>query len=822
MRRLVLLLTSVALALLLACGVALASVLMARPADAALTCGPSWQSVPLPTGLKYPQALTPIAANDIWVVGNAKTTITGPIATAHWNGSNWTLFSPPQVGSEEKELNGVDGVASDDVWAVGAYDVKTLVERWDGSRWQVVASPNAGTNTSNMLTSVDALSRTSAWAVGSYRTPASLGNDPGRKTLIERWNGTSWSVVPSPNPAPLGNSLLDVAAIDPNNVWAVGWKLSAQGLRSLILHYDGTAWKEAVVPTVGTGENVLTAISAAGPNDIWAAGYYDDGPQQKALTLHYDGSSWSSVPSASGGDGVSTLLDISASSPSAAWAVGFEYRASLKRYVASTQRWNGSAWSAVPSAISSKNIIDDSAMYSVAKVPRTSQVWATGVPHDAEVICPSGSTAQASPTQTTMTSTNSSTNPVAPAEAPSRTVKSATTSDDAPVSNTSVAPATAAIPVTALNKAVDAGISETTLTRGALIADFNNDGSPDIFLGRHQSATARLYTNNGSGRFTEIDQGTFVKTDRHGCDAADVNSDGLKDIFCSTGAHKGTTPKRNELWVQQPDHTFINQTRQYGLLRPFSRGRLNTFIDANGDSYPDLFLANEADRLDAMPTPNQLFTNQGGTTFRSAPGYGLEHEMDYRSRLVGNNPSVADLDKDGWQDLIMATTSGLHVYENNQGNGFTDVAASVGLGQNPLDVTVADVNGDDWPDVIEVFRNQLRVLLNTNGTFSSAFSTTLQDGVSVAAGDVNGDDRPDIYVLLGNNTSNTSDRVYLNNGSGTGFAQMSSIPSTSQGRADFVAPIDYDGNGLTDFLVLNGGKSKPGPVQLIAFFPASA
>lgn len=177
MRRLVLLLTSVVLALLVACGVALASVLMARPADAALTCGPSWQSVPLPTGLKYPQALTPIAANDIWVVGNAKTTVTGPIATAHWNGSNWTLFSPPQVGSEEKELNGVDGVASDDVWAVGAYTPagtnanKTLVEHWNGSKWVVVASPNVGgSTTSNTLTSVDALSRTSAWAVGeSFR-----------------------------------------------------------------------------------------------------------------------------------------------------------------------------------------------------------------------------------------------------------------------------------------------------------------------------------------------------------------------------------------------------------------------------------------------------------------------------------------------------------------------------------------------------------------------------------------------------------------------------------------------------------------------------
>ena len=402
----------------------------------------------------------------------------------------------------------------------------------------------------------------------------------------------------------------------------------------------------------------------------------------------------------------------------------------------------------------------------------------------------------------------------------------ADTSTRAP-KNASVEGTAAAIPVTtALDKAADAGISETTRTRGAVIDDFDNDGSPDVFLGRHNSATARLYINNASGRYTEIAQGTFVKSDRHGCDAADVNGDGLKDIYCSTGAHGATTPKRNELWVQQPDHTFVDRAGQYGLFNPFSRGRSTTFLDADDDNRPDLFLANEAVRYDALPTPSQLFTNQGGTAFRSAPGHGLEREMDYPAGLSGRNPSVADLDKDGWQDLLVATTSGLRVYHNDQGNGFTDVAVSVGLGgETSVDVTVADLNGDGWPDVIEVLHRELRVFLNTNGTFSSPLSTMRKalpwSAVSLAAGDVNGDDRPDIYVLQGEKDANPPDQVYLNNGSGTDFTKMSSIPSTSEGQAEFVAPIDYDDNGLSDFLVLNGEKTKPGPVQLIAFFPAS-
>ena len=68
-------------------------------------------------------------------------------------------------------------------------------------------------------------------------------------------------------------------------------------------------------------------------------------------------------------------------------------------------------------------------------------------------------------------------------------------------------------------------------------------------------------------------------------------------------------------------------------------------------------------------------------------------------------------------------------------------------------------------------------------------------------------------------TSNTPDLVYLNNGSGNNFTQIS-VPSTSQGEAESVWPIDYDENGLTDFLVLNG-HNEPGPVQIIAFFPVS-
>jgi Bacterial Ig-like domain/FG-GAP-like repeat len=785
-----------------------------------LVCEPSWSTLASSEHLRKPSAIATIASNDIWVVGSTKDT-THAIRTGaeHWDGSSWSQVPAPDVGTGANALNGVDALASNDIWAVGYSEVSgrysTLIEHWDGTRWRIVTSPNAGTSGDNVLTSVDALSGTNAWAVGSSRAATS------RKSLIQRWNGSSWTIVSSPNPGTLSNSLLGVAAAGPNDIWAVGWKNSGNGLQSLLLHYDGTGWTEgATVPKVGTGDNVLTGISVVSNDDVWATGYYVDGTKYRTLTLHYNGTTWSHVPSPNGADGTDILMGIDASSPTNAWAVGFEYRAALDHYVASTQLWDGSSWTAFPSAISG-NGTQESAMFDVAKAPGTSQVWAVGrsglrltlggLTGVVETICPSGSSTVTAPAQE---GGGIPTESSVPASEQPNSVPIETSG-----SSTSVAATSSGIPVSAVDKAADAGISENTRTYGAIIADFNNDTKPDIFLGRHGEQPS-LYENAGNGHFQETNQGTFARADRHGCDAADVNGDGLKDIFCTEGANLGTSPKRNELYIQQPDHTFAEQAGQYGVLDPFGRGRSARFFDANGDGRPDLFLSNDPTRGDGMPSPNRFFTNQLGGALRYAPEYGLELETSFQGSL---NASVGDLDKDGWQDLLLITPQGLRVYHNEQGKSFTEVSASVGLGQSPHNVTLADVNGDGWLDVIEVEPNKLSVLVNTNGEFSSVFSTTLQYGYSVAAGDVNSDNRPDIYVMRGTDTAgnNAPDQVYLNDGSGASFTQMSSIPSTSQGTPDSVAPIDYDGNGLTDFLVLNGGgenESGPGPVELIAFF----
>ena len=104
---------------------------------------------------------------------------------------------------------------------------------------KVVPSPNAGLALS--LRGVTALSASDIWAVGD-----SLSNrSGGRQTLIEHWNGSTWSIVPSPtNPGAVSSELSGVTALSASDVWALG----GVGNGTLIEHWNGTRWSVVKSP----------------------------------------------------------------------------------------------------------------------------------------------------------------------------------------------------------------------------------------------------------------------------------------------------------------------------------------------------------------------------------------------------------------------------------------------------------------------------------------------------------------------------------------------------------------------------------------------
>nr|MBA3728105.1 VCBS repeat-containing protein [Actinomycetota bacterium] len=374
--------------------------------------------------------------------------------------------------------------------------------------------------------------------------------------------------------------------------------------------------------------------------------------------------------------------------------------------------------------------------------------------------------------------------------------------------------ATSPFSVFAVDMAEEAGIAQVTETTSASVADFNEDGWPDFLLSRHGEATGQLFLNDRNGQFIEALPGTFARSDRHNCAAADVNTDGLLDAFCSTGGVNGLGVKANEMWMQEPGGGFRNIASSWGPLDPYGRGRHVTFVDVNHDPYPDLFVGNDFSRADGLPSPNRLFLNSE-SGFRYAPEYGVDEEAGTKCA------QAADVDGDGWEDiLVCGQMTGPQIYGNDDGSGFTERGRSMGLEQldDLNDAKLADLNADGRPDLVEARSDALMVLLQMDRGFREVFATELTESATVAAGDVNADGLPDLYVTQGG-TPNVPDLMLVNGGDGAGYASME-VPQATEGTGDSAYPLDFDRNGLMDFLVLNGAK-KAGPIQLIAFFPGA-
>jgi hypothetical protein len=270
------------------------------------------------------------SATDIWAVWKG---------LYHWNGSTWSRFSAPGLGGPDTVLSGIVAVASGDAWAVGYTSFlgspQTLTQRWNGTTWSVVPSPTISGGSE--LDAVAAAGPNDVWAVGS-RAGGLPDFQASRVTLTIHWDGSAWTAVPSPNISNRSHELLDVCAIAPNDVWAVGsWRNIGGDYQTLIIHWDGSAWSLVPSPNF-PGENNLYGVSGTSANDVWAVGGAWDGVMSRQIFLHWDGSSWSQVNGPGGPTAcVGCSGDVLALGPNDVWAVGN-----------TIGHWDGTAWSLVP------------------------------------------------------------------------------------------------------------------------------------------------------------------------------------------------------------------------------------------------------------------------------------------------------------------------------------------------------------------------------------------------------------------------------------------------------------------------------------------
>ena len=257
-------------------------------------------------------------------------------AMYHWNGSHWTKVIAPGVGHPDSVIRSVVAVAEGNAWAVGYTSFlgtpQTLVERWNGTKWIVMPSPTVAGGSN--FDAIAAISPNDIWAVGSRAGGYPLAT---MTTLTAHWNGSSWTQVPAPNVANRSHTLDDVVAIASNDVWAVGSSRDIGGLfRTLIVHWDGSTWSAVPSPNL-PGENSLTGVSATSANDVWAVGNAYDGVTSRQLFLHWNGSVWSQVEDASAPNACAGCIsDVLAMGPNDVWAAGTDLG-----------HWDGSHWTVV-------------------------------------------------------------------------------------------------------------------------------------------------------------------------------------------------------------------------------------------------------------------------------------------------------------------------------------------------------------------------------------------------------------------------------------------------------------------------------------------
>jgi hypothetical protein len=316
--------------------------------------------------------------NDIWGVGQS---------TIHFDGTTWTAFSAPMIkGDNNSFLQGVVDISPTLAWAAGNVTngphPGQVIERWNGTKWSLFAAPKFGKKDRASVFAMTASSPNDVWAIGSLVNLATGRVSP----LFEHWDGKAWTATTGES----NNEFLFGASADAaNDAWAVGFN-GSDSITTSAMHWDGTSWKRVATPNVGEGTNKLNAVLALAPNDAWAVGFSTPvAPPKQAGTLtlieHFDGTSWAVVPSPNVGPNSESqsnrLLGWTAKSDNDIWAFGSYFADDGSGHqMTLLLHWDGNSWKVASSPNPTKEGFPCDLLWTgVASSP--GNVWILGSVH---------------------------------------------------------------------------------------------------------------------------------------------------------------------------------------------------------------------------------------------------------------------------------------------------------------------------------------------------------------------------------------------------------------------------------------------------------
>src|SRR5215470_1571363 len=268
-----------------------------------------------------------------------------------WNGTNWTIqHTPNPTGAASSVLGGVSCTAPSACTATGTAANRPLAERWDGVTWRIQHTPSPAGG--GFLAAVSCTSAVACTAVGA-RTD-SFGNPTG--TLAERWNGTTWTIQPTPNPAGApGTALFGVSCAASMFCMAVGTSFDSSGFPTGLVaeRWDGTRWQIQPVPAPsGAPGSFFAGVSCTPPSFCTAVGARTDSAGNPVGTLaeRWNGTNWSIQHTPNPPPG-GVLAAVSCTTPAACTAAGNLNATPNSGTTTLAERWNGTAWTIQPTPV---------------------------------------------------------------------------------------------------------------------------------------------------------------------------------------------------------------------------------------------------------------------------------------------------------------------------------------------------------------------------------------------------------------------------------------------------------------------------------------
>ena len=264
--------------------------------------------------------------------------------------TTWAIEPTPNPpGGTSALLFGVSCVSAASCTAVGISEnssaITTLAEHWNGSAWAIQATPNPPRAAVTNLVAISCVSAASCTAVGTYR----FSSRP-ILPLAESWNGSTWAIKPVPHPAgATATDLSGVSCRSASDCTAAGdYQNSTGQLLTLAERWNGTSWTIEPTPSPSTVDNLLNAVSCASATECTAAGEYENASGQTvSLAEHWNGSTWAmqNTPNPPGAT-VSSIAGVSCVSAGNCIAVGGS--GGTNPEVPLAEHWNGSTWAIQP------------------------------------------------------------------------------------------------------------------------------------------------------------------------------------------------------------------------------------------------------------------------------------------------------------------------------------------------------------------------------------------------------------------------------------------------------------------------------------------